>query len=149
MQHHNNTRQVVKLSVVTGSRINWTTTFYEAINSSVLVVAQTVWLPITLYEPVHEKTNNLGSDRVRHKPGCTVTEAGNFGFRKKRNYCTIGVAKTKALISFAVTAKPICAFVFAYADRWFSHVVAHIILSHDGDVASICAVTKLVASKDI
>ena len=31
----------------------------------------------------------------------------------KRN-CTIRVAKTKALISFAVTAKLICAFVFAY-----------------------------------
>ena len=30
-------------------------------------------------------------------------EAGNFGFRKKVN-CTICVAKTKALISFAVTA---------------------------------------------
>ena len=28
------------------------------------------------YEPVHEKTNNLGSDQVRHKPGCTVTEDG-------------------------------------------------------------------------
>ena len=34
---------------------------------------------------------------------------------------TIRVAKTKALISFAVTAKLICAFVFAYADCWFSH----------------------------
>ena len=32
------------------------------------------------------------------------------------------VAKTKALISFAVTAKLICAFVFAHADCWFSHV---------------------------
>ena len=31
------------------------------------------------------------------------------------------VAKTKALI---ITAKLICAFVFAYADCWFSHVVA-------------------------
>ena len=30
-------------------------------------------------------------------------EAGNFGFRKKRN-CTVCVAKTKALISFTVTA---------------------------------------------
>ena len=29
-----------------------------------------------------------------------------------------------ALISFAVTAKLICAFVFAYADCWFSHGVA-------------------------
>ena len=40
--------------------------------------------------------------------------------------CTIRVAKTKALISFAVTAKPICVFVFAYAKRWFSHDAAHI-----------------------
>ena len=39
--------------------------------------------------------------------------------------CTIHVAKTKALISFSVTAKLICAFVFAYADCWFSHVAAH------------------------
>ena len=37
---------------------------------------------------------------------------------------TIRVAKTKALISFAVTAKLICAFVFAYADCWFSHAAA-------------------------
>ena len=40
------------------------------------------------------------------------------------------VAKTKALISFAVTAKLVCAFVFAYAvvaysDCWFSHAAAH------------------------
>ena len=27
-------------------------------------------------EPVREKTNNFGSDQVRHKPGCTVTEDG-------------------------------------------------------------------------
>ena len=55
-------------------------------------------------------------------------EAGNFGFRKKRN-CTIRVAKTKALISFAVTAKLICAFVFAYAGCWFSHAVAQFCVS--------------------
>ena len=30
----------------------------------------------TSYEPMREKTNNLGSDQVRHKPGCTVTEDG-------------------------------------------------------------------------
>ena len=29
-----------------------------------------------LNEPVREKTNNLGSDQVRHKWGCTVTEDG-------------------------------------------------------------------------
>ena len=28
------------------------------------------------YEPVHEKTNNLSSDQVGHKPGCSVTEDG-------------------------------------------------------------------------
>ena len=42
-----------------------------------------------------------------------------------RNH-TIRVAKTKALISFAVSLKLICAFVFAYADCWFSHAAAHI-----------------------
>ena len=41
--------------------------------------------------------------------------------------CTIRVVKTKALISFAVTAKLICAFVFAYADCWFSHEAAHLV----------------------
>ena len=34
------------------------------------------------------------------------------------------MAKLKALISFAVTVKLICAFVFAYADCWFSHAAA-------------------------
>ena len=51
-------------------------------------------------------------------------ETGNFGFRKKR-VSTIRVAKAKALISFAVTAKLICAFVFAYGRCWFSHDAAH------------------------
>ena len=34
--------------------------------------------------------------------------------------------KTKALVSFAVTAKLICVFVYAYAQDWFSHDVAHL-----------------------
>ena len=55
------------------------------------------------------------------RPGPTKTglyrhrrwlEARNFVFGKKRD-CTIRVAKIKALISFAVTAKLICVFVFA------------------------------------
>ena len=55
------------------------------------------------------------------RPGRTQTglkshrrtlEAWNFGFKKKRN-CTILVAKTNGLISCAVTAQLICAFVFA------------------------------------
>ena len=36
------------------------------------------------------------------------------------------MAKTKALISFAVTAKLICVFVFAYAKSRFSQDAAHI-----------------------
>ena len=36
------------------------------------------------------------------------------------------VAKTKALISFAVTAKLICLFVFTYAKSRFSHDAAQI-----------------------
>ena len=36
------------------------------------------------------------------------------------------VAKTKAMISFAVTAKLICIFVFAYSKRWFSYDAAQI-----------------------
>ena len=35
--------------------------------------------------------------------------------------------KTKALISFAVTAKLICVFVFAYAKSRFSHDKAQVI----------------------
>ena len=29
-----------------------------------------------IFEPVGEKTNNLGSHQVLYKPGCTVTEDG-------------------------------------------------------------------------
>ena len=70
------------------------------------------------------------------RPGPTKTslhsqrsrlETINFGFKKKRN-CTICVAKIKALISFAVTTKLICAFVFAYADCLFSCAVAQLSL---------------------
>ena len=39
--------------------------------------------------------------------------------------CTTRDAKTKALISFAVTAKLICVFVFAYVKIRFSHNEAH------------------------
>ena len=45
--------------------------------------------------------------------------------------CTIRVAKTKTLISFAVTAKLICVFVFAYAECWFSHEAAQFFQDFD------------------
>ena len=34
--------------------------------------------------------------------------------------CTIHIVKTKAMISFTVTAKLVCAFVFTYSDCCFS-----------------------------
>ena len=40
-------------------------------------------------------------------------------------HCIISIAKTKALISCAVTVQLICAFVFAYAKIRFSHTEAH------------------------
>ena len=40
---------------------------------------------------------------------------------------SVYVVKTKALISFVVTAKLICVFVFTYAKCWFSHEAAHIL----------------------
>ena len=89
-----------------------------------------VCIDVVIYEPHCEKTGLRD-----FRPGPTQTrlyshrrwlEAWNFGFRKWRD-CTIRVAKTKALISLAVTAKLICAFVFAYAKSRFSHDTAHII----------------------
>ena len=65
------------------------------------------------------------SDQVPHRPGCTTTQDGwrlEISDLESRGI----VAKTKGLISFAVTAKLICGFVFAYAKSWFSHDVAHI-----------------------
>ena len=50
-----------------------------------------------------------------------------FGLRKQRD-CTIYVAKTKALISCAVTAQLICVFVFAFAKKRISHNEAQIII---------------------
>ena len=64
----------------------------------------------TMWFPTRSDTNRPVQSQKRTK---------TLKFRKKN--CTIRVAKTKALIGFAVTAKLICVFVFAYADCWFSH----------------------------
>ena len=45
----------------------------------------------------------------------------------RRGIVLVWVVKTKALISCAVTAQLICAFVFAEANRQFSYNAAHII----------------------
>ena len=52
-------------------------------------------------------------------------EAGNFGFKKKR-VCTIRVAKTKAMISFTVTAKLILHLCYLIDKIRFSHEEVHL-----------------------
>ena len=47
---------------------------------------------------------------------------------KRRGIVRSRVVKTKVLISFAVTAKLICTFVFAYANVQFSHDADHLSL---------------------
>ena len=72
----------------------------------------------TMWFPNRSDTNRFVQAQKR---------ARSLKFRVKvEEDCTIRVAKTKALISFAVTAKLICVFVFAHADCWFSHEAAHI-----------------------
>ena len=85
---------------------------------------------ILTFEPRRQK-NGLrgfrpGPTQIRLRRLRKWLEARNFVFRKGRD-CTIRVAKTKALISFAVTAKLICVFVFAYAKIRFSYVAAHLL----------------------
>ena len=58
------------------------------------------------------------------------------------------MAKTKTLISFVVTAKLICVFVFAYAKSRFSHDEAHLIkpeiINHKSHL--FCTLTHLFFS---
>ena len=63
-------------------------------------------------------------------------QPGNFRFMKQRN-CTFYVAKTKALISCAVTVQLICIFVFTFAKSRFSHDAAHLHTGEDNDDVEI------------
>ena len=76
-------------------------------------------------EPRCEKTGLQGPTQTGLYSHRRRLEALNFGLRKKRD-CTMRVAKTKALISCAVTAQLSCVFVFAYAKSRFSHNEAQI-----------------------
>ena len=73
----------------------------------------------TMWFPTRSDTNRAAQSQKK-------TRSLNFEFKKKRN-CTTRVAKIKALISFAVTAKLITTFVFAYAKCLFPHDVAHLL----------------------
>ena len=74
---------------------------------------------------MHEKTQQFGFRPGPTQIGLYSRRRWHFGFKKKRD-CTICVAKTKVLISFAVTTKLVWAFVFAYADCWFSNAKAQL-----------------------
>ena len=80
-------------------------------------------------EPLHEKANNLcfrpDMTQIALYSHRSRLEACNFRFKKKR-YCTIRVAKTKALISCAFTVQLICVFVFAFSDCWVSGATAQV-----------------------
>ena len=83
------------------------------------------------FEPRREKTNILVSDPVRHKPGCTATEGGkrlkilNLDSRGSYYLCSENKGADQLRGNFAVTAKLIGIFVFAYAKCWFSHDMAN------------------------
>ena len=84
------------------------------------------------FESVHQKINNVGFRSCLIQTGLyshrNRLEAWNFGYKQWRN-CSIRVAKTKVLSSFAITAKLMCTFVFDFADCWFSHAQALFLLA--------------------
>ena len=71
--------------------------------------------------------------------GLAILDLGSRGI-----VLSISVAKTKVLISFAVTAELICVFVFAYTKRRFSHDAAHMMLSSFSFQKVKKSATKLV-----
>ena len=90
-----------------------------------------LFLSVYLIETRHEKTCLRGFRSCPTQIGLcnhrSWLEAGNFVLRKQSD-CTIYAAKTKSLISCAVFAQLICAFVFAYAKSRFCHDAAHHVL---------------------
>ena len=70
------------------------------------------------------------SNKVRHKPACTVAEEGSrpevLDLESRR--IVLSMKPKKALISIAVTAKLICTFVFTKAKIRFSHGAAQMML---------------------
>ena len=81
------------------------------------------------FESSHEKSKKFGSrPGLNTLPAYTVIKADQkleIRIEEEKGFA-ISVSKTKALISFAVTMKVVCAFVFAYLDLWFSGVAAHL-----------------------
>ena len=59
---------------------------------------------------------------VRHKLGCTSTEATvlKFWMKEVEGLCYLS-SENKGADQLEVSTQLICAFVFAYANSWFSH----------------------------
>ena len=66
----------------------------------------------TQYEPHHEKTCLWEFGPCPTKVGCAAT--GDYYRPEISRDCAMYVAKTKALISSAVSEQLICSFVFTY-----------------------------------
>ena len=79
-----------------------------------------------VYEPVREKTICVPdrSDTNWSVQSQKTARSLKVWISKVEELCNIRVVKTKALISYAVTAKLICIFIFACADCWFSDALA-------------------------
>ena len=93
-------------------------------------------MSVALKQVVIKNEPPLGvSEQVRHKPTCAVTETDlKLEILDLRKRVSI---KSKALISFVVTAKQICVFVFAYVNCWFSHEAAQITIYWNSSAVSL------------
>ena len=89
---------------------------HSPVNSTIRIfqLPCNVWLEKTVFGFLTRSDTNL----------VVQLEAGNFGFRQKRDH-NIHEVKTKTLISCAVTAQLLCAFLFTYAKCQCSHQAAH------------------------
>ena len=59
-------------------------------------------------------------------PVHSLKKAISLDFESVDKYYTVHLVQAKALISCAVTAQLICAFVFAYTEVWFYHEMAQL-----------------------
>ena len=76
-----------------------------------------------------------GLDKVLHKPACAATEDGyrlEMSNLRRREIVLYSENKSAA-VSYVVTAQLICAFIFVYADCWFSDAATY----HTNDVNNV------------
>ena len=101
------------------------------------------FIDIILSRDARKQSSGFWTRSYINRPVQPQKMARNLKFRKKRG-CTIRVAKTKALISFAVTVKLICAFVFAWAKVWFFHDAALITMYYYFIIIITCIIIIII-----